>query len=62
MPKVNPYARTLPHYIKSEVTLLVCTVYIFYSSNTAVTRFRLQIIIKKNKFCRFTNWTLDSLF
>ena len=60
MPKVNPYTRTLPHYIKSEVTLLACTIYISRSSNTAVTRFRLQVIIK-DKFHKSTNWTLDSL-
>ena len=46
MPKANPYAGTLLYYIKSEVTLLVYTVYIFYSSNTAITRFRLQAIVK----------------
>ena len=61
MPKVNLYTRTLPHYIKSEVTLLACIVYIFYNSNTAVTRFRLQAIVK-DEFYRSTNWTLDSLF
>ena len=54
MPKINPYARTLPHYIKSEVTLLVYTIYISYSSNAAVTWFRLQAIIK-DKFCKSTN-------
>ena len=62
MPKANFYAKTLLYYIKSKVTLSAYTIYISHSSNTAVTRFRLQIIIKKNKFCRFTNWTLDSLF
>ena len=54
MPKVNPYTKTLPHYIKSEVTLLVCTIYISYSSNAAVTRFRLQAIMK-DEFCKSTN-------
>ena len=61
MPKINLYTGTLPHYIKSKVTLLVYTIYIFYSSNAAVTQFRLQAIIK-DEFCRSTNWTLDSLF
>ena len=61
MSKANPYARTLLHYIKSEVTLLVCTVYIFCSSNTTVTWFCLQVIIK-DEFCGSTNWILDSLF
>jgi hypothetical protein len=60
MPKVNPYARTLPHYIKSEVTLLVYTVYISHSSNAAITQFYLQVIIK-DEFYKSTNWTLDSL-
>ena len=60
MPKANPHTRTLLHYIKSEVTLLAYTVYISYSSNTAVTQFYLQAIIK-DKFCGSTNWTLDSL-
>ena len=54
MPKANLYTRTLPHYIKSEVTLLTYTIYISYSSNTAVTRFRLQAIIK-DKFYGSTN-------
>ena len=54
MPKANPYAKTLLYYIKSEVTLLVYTVYISYSFNTAVTQFHLQAIIK-NKFCKSTN-------
>ena len=61
MPKINFYTRTLLHYIKSEVTLLVYTVYISCSSNAAVTQFHLQAIIK-DKFCGSTNWTLDSLF
>ena len=61
MPKINPYARTLPHYIKSEVTLLVYTIYISYSFNAAVTQFCLQTIVK-NKFYKSTNWTLNSLF
>ena len=61
MPKANPYARTLLHYIKSEVTLLVYTIYISCSFNTAVTRFCLQAIIK-DEFYRSTNWILDSLF
>ena len=61
MLKANPYTRTLLYYIKSEVTLLACTVYIFHSSNTAVTRFCLQAIIK-DEFYKSTNWTLDSLF
>ena len=54
MPKINPYTRTLPHYIKSKVTLLVCTVYISHSSNAAVTWFYLQAIIK-DKFYKSTN-------
>ena len=54
MPKVNPYTRTLLHYIKSEVTLLVYTIYISRSFNAAVTRFYFQAIIK-NEFCKFTN-------
>ena len=54
MPKANPYTKTLPHYIKSKVTLLVYTIYISYSSNTAVTWFRLQVIIK-DKFYKSTN-------
>ena len=41
MPKANPYTGTLLYYIKSEVTLLVYTIYISCSSNAAVTRFRL---------------------
>ena len=61
MPKANPYTGTLLYYIKSEVTLLAYTIYISCSSNTAVTRFCLQAIIK-DKFCKFTNWTLNSLF
>ena len=61
MPKVNFYTKTLLHYIKSEVTLLVYTIYISYSSNAAVTWFHLQAIIK-DKFCKSTNWILDSLF
>ena len=60
MPKANSYAGTLPHYIKSEVTLLAYTVYISRSFNTAVTWFCLQAIIK-NEFYGFTNWTLNSL-
>ena len=60
MPKANPYAGTLPHYIKSEVTLLACTIYISCSSNAAVIWFCLQVIIK-DKFYGFTNQTLDSL-
>ena len=54
MPKANSYTRTLPYYIKSEVTLLAYTVYISHSSNTAVTRFCLQAIIK-DEFYRSTN-------
>ena len=54
MPKANPYARTLPYYIKSKVTLLAYTIYIFYSSNTAITQFYLQAIIK-DEFCKSTN-------
>ena len=61
MPKVNFYTKTLPHYIKSEVTLLVYTIYISYSSNAAVTQFRLQAIVK-DEFYGSTNWMLDSLF
>ena len=60
MPKANSYAGILLYYIKSKVTLLVCTVYIFYSSNAAVTQFHLQVIIK-DEFHRSTNWTLNSL-
>jgi hypothetical protein len=60
MPKANFYTRTLLYYIKSKVTLSAYTIYIFHSSNATVTRFRLQAIIK-DKFYRFTNWTLDSL-
>jgi hypothetical protein len=41
MPKANPYAGTLLYYIKSEVTILVYTIYISRRSNTAVTQFRL---------------------
>ena len=37
MPKANLYTGTLLHYIKSEVTLLVYTVYISRSSNAAIT-------------------------
>ena len=54
MPKANPYTRTLPYYIKSEVTLSAYTIYISYSSNTAVTQFRLQVIVK-NEFYKSTN-------
>ena len=61
MPKVNPYIRTLLHYIKSEVTLLVYTIYISCSSNTAVTQFYLQAIIN-DEFHKSTDQTLDSLF
>ena len=61
MLKANFYAGTLPHYIKSKVTLLTYTIYISCSSNAAVTQFRLQAIIK-DEFYRSTNWTLDSLF
>ena len=60
MPKANPHAGTLPHYIKSEVTLSACTVHISRSSNAAVTRFRLQAIVK-DEFRGSTDWTLDSL-
>ena len=60
MPKANPYAGTLLYYIKSEVTLLACTVYISYSSNAVITRFRLQAIMK-DEFYRSTNWMLNSL-
>ena len=41
MPKANPYTGTLPHYIKSKMTLSAYTIYIFCSSNTVITRFRL---------------------
>ena len=61
MPKANSYAGTLLYYIKSEVTLLACTIYISCSSNTAVTWFCLQAIIK-DEFYGSTNQTLDSLF
>ena len=54
MPKANPHTRTLLHYIKSEVTLLAYTIYIFHSSNTTITQFHLQAIIK-NEFCKSTN-------
>ena len=54
MPKVNLYTEILPHYIKSEVTLLVCTIYISHSSNTVITQFRLQAIIK-DEFYRSIN-------
>ena len=54
MPKINLYAGTLLYYIKSEVTLLVYTIYISYSSNAAITQFYLQVIIK-DKFYKSTN-------
>ena len=54
MPKANPYTETLLYYIKSKVTLLVYTIYISRSSNTAITWFYLQVIIK-NKVYRSTN-------
>ena len=60
MPKVNPYAKTLPHYVKSEVTLSACIIYIFCSSNATVTWFRLQAVVK-DEFRGSTNQTLDSL-
>ena len=54
MPKANPYTRTLLYYIKSKMTLSAYTIYISRSSNTAVTQFRLQVIIK-DKFYKSTN-------
>ena len=60
MPKANFYTKTLLYYIKSEVTLLIYTVYISYSFNITVTRFRLQAIVK-DEFYKSTDWTLDSL-
>ena len=60
MLKANLYAGTLLYYIKSEVTLLIYIIYISCSSNAAITQFRLQVIVK-DKFCKSTNWTLDSL-
>ena len=60
IPEANPHAGILPHYVKSEVTLSACTVHISRSSNAAVTRFRLQAIVK-DEFHGSTDWTLDSL-